>query len=179
MTFSYAGLLTSALYSELHYNFRGSKNVWWSSAMLNKYASKEKCFAEEYSQYPIIELEEELGIIYNNGARTATENIADAMGLKAAYLAFQKRLEKMEGECPMLPHFAKFTCEQLFFISFANTFCMAMRPFALLKHVQENHHSTSRTRVNGAVSNMPEFSKAFNCKPNSFLNPKKKCDVWE
>ncbi|KAG7208884.1 hypothetical protein KM043_015067 [Ampulex compressa] len=104
----------------LQYNSRGMKEAWWPNAMLEVYDTKQKCFIEEYSKYRVIELDKYLSEIYNNGARTATENIADAMGLKAAYLAFQKRLEKMEGECPMLPHFAKFTCEQLFFISFAN-----------------------------------------------------------
>ena len=34
------------------------------------------------------------------------------------------------------------------------------------------------SRVNGALSNMPEFSKTFNCPLNSKMNPKIKCDVW-
>jgi predicted metalloendopeptidase len=33
-------------------------------------------------------------------------------------------------------------------------------------------------RVNGALSNMPEFSQTFNCPVNSKMNSKVKCDVW-
>ncbi|KAG7208886.1 hypothetical protein KM043_015069 [Ampulex compressa] len=170
----YHGLTSDAL----HYDSHGTKKVWWSNSMLNVYEAKEKCFIEEYSKYRVIELEKHLGVIYNNGRRTAAENMADTMGLKAAYLAFEKRLEKMKGKCPILPNFTKSSCEQLFFISFANTFCATMRPITLFKYVQKNRHSTPRTRVNAAVANMPEFSAAFNCRPDSFLNPEKRCDIW-
>nr|ARK19903.1 neprilysin-like protein 7 [Ampulex compressa] len=162
----------------LQYNSRGTKETWWPYSKLNVYEAKQKCFIEEYSKYRVIELEKHLGVIYNNGRRTAAENMADTMGLKAAYRAFRKRLEKMKDECPILPHFAKSTCEQLFFISFANTLCSTMRPYTLYKYVRKNQHSTPRTRVNAAVANMPEFSRAFKCERRSPLNPGKRCDVW-
>ncbi|KAG7208885.1 hypothetical protein KM043_015068 [Ampulex compressa] len=162
----------------LQYNSRGTKKVWWPSTMQDLYEGKRKCFIEEYSKYRVIELEKYQKDIHNNGARTVAENMADTMGLKAAYLAFEKKLEKMEGACPLLPHFVKSSCEQLFFISFANTLCSTMRSFKLFEYVQKDLHSTPRTRVNGAVANMPEFSKAFRCKSKSALNPAKRCDVW-
>ncbi|KAG7208888.1 hypothetical protein KM043_015071 [Ampulex compressa] len=162
----------------LQHNSRGKKEAWWPKAMQDMYDAKQKCFIEEYSKYRIIELGKHLKEIHNNGARTVTENMADTMGLKAAYLAFEKRLEKMEGKCPILPDFTKSSCEQLFFISFANTLCTTMRSFRLFKYALEDRHSTPRTRVNGAVANMPEFSRAFKCKRRSPLNPGKRCDVW-
>nr|ARK19894.1 endothelin-converting enzyme 1-like protein 2 [Ampulex compressa] len=162
----------------LQYNSRGEEEAWWPSTMQNVYDAKQKCFIEEYSKYRVIELEKYQKDIHNNGARTVAENMADTMGLKAAYLAFEKKLEKMEGACPLLPHFVKSSCEQLFFISFANTLCSTMRSFKLFEYVQKDLHSTPRTRVNGAVANMPEFSKAFRCKSKSALNPAKRCDVW-
>jgi putative endopeptidase len=39
-------------------------------------------------------------------------------------------------------------------------------------------HSTGRYRVNGVVSNMPEFGRAFSCKPGSPMSPEKPNRVW-
>ena len=57
-----------------------------------------------------------------------------------------------------------FTPEQRFFIGWGQMWCenadRADRPAA----AQTNPHSPGRYRVNGVVSNMPEFQKAFSCK---------------
>uniref|UniRef100_A0A6V7J880 Peptidase M13 C-terminal domain-containing protein n=1 Tax=Bracon brevicornis TaxID=1563983 RepID=A0A6V7J880_9HYME len=38
-------------------------------------------------------------------------------------------------------------------------------------------HSPAKPRVNGAVSNNNEFSRAFNCPMDSPANPTNKCDI--
>jgi predicted metalloendopeptidase len=39
-------------------------------------------------------------------------------------------------------------------------------------------HSPEIFRVNGPLSNMPEFAKDFNCEEKSKMHIEKKCKVW-
>jgi endothelin-converting enzyme/putative endopeptidase len=39
-------------------------------------------------------------------------------------------------------------------------------------------HSPGKYRVNGVVSNFPEFQKAFNCQPGSPMVNQTACRVW-
>jgi predicted metalloendopeptidase len=41
-----------------------------------------------------------------------------------------------------------------------------------------NEHSPGKFRVNGVVGNMPEFQKAYNCKPDAPMVRKPACRVW-
>ncbi len=43
---------------------------------------------------------------------------------------------------------------------------------------QVDPHSPGRYRVNGVVSNMPEFQKAFSCAPKSPMVRENACRVW-
>lgn len=56
--------------------------------------------------------------------------------------------------------------------------CSHQTKEAQIKQVLTNEHSPAMYRVNGPLSNLPEFSKAFNCPPGSLLNPRKRCSVW-
>lgn len=42
-----------------------------------------------------------------------------------------------------------------------------------------NEHSFGPYRINGAVSNLNEFSKAFHCSESSPMHPKDKCHLWK
>jgi len=41
-----------------------------------------------------------------------------------------------------------------------------------------NEHSDPMYRVNGVVSNMADFAKAFGCKPDAPMVRKPACRVW-
>ena len=44
--------------------------------------------------------------------------------------------------------------------------------------VNTNPHSPGRYRVNGVLSNMPEFAKAFSCKADAPMGRQNACRVW-
>ena len=58
-----------------------------------------------------------------------------------------------------------FSPEQRFFLSFAQSWRTQQRPEALRLQVQSNEHAPAKYRVNGPVSDMPEFASAFTCSP--------------
>lgn len=50
-------------------------------------------------------------------------------------------------------------------------------PLAILQS-HFNVHAPGNVRVIGTLSNLQQFSKAFQCAPGSKMNPEKKCRVW-
>jgi endothelin-converting enzyme/putative endopeptidase len=73
-----------------------------------------------------------------------------------------------------------FTPAQQFFVGFAQAWCANYRPEALRLLVSTNPHSPPKYRVNGPLSNLPEFANAFQCKEGSpMATPaSKRCEVW-
>jgi putative endopeptidase len=64
------------------------------------------------------------------------------------------------------------------FLGWGQVWCENRRPEALRLMAQTNPHSPGRYRVNGVVSNMPEFQKAFSCKPDAPMVRQTQCRVW-
>ena len=60
-----------------------------------------------------------------------------------------------------------FTPEQRVFLGWAQVWCENARPEAERLKAATNPHSSNKYRVNGPMSNMPEFQKAFSCKANA------------
>lgn len=111
-----------------------------------------------------------------NGINTQGENIADNGGVKGAYLAYLDWVQRNHPE-PQLPGL-NFNPLQMFWISFANTWCTKHRPEMLRIDITTEVHSPGQFRVLGSLSNMPEFARDFNCPLGSKMNPVEKCSVW-
>jgi predicted metalloendopeptidase len=71
-----------------------------------------------------------------------------------------------------------YTPEQRFFISYAQIWCQNQTPEAARLQALTNEHSAPQFRVNGVLSNTPEFAKAFACKPDSPMVRKPACRAW-
>ena len=63
-------------------------------------------------------------------------------------------------------------------MSYGQGWCENARPERLRMQVQTNPHAPPKFRVNGVVSNMPEFQKAFSCKADAPMVRKNACRVW-
>ncbi|HYS78398.1 MAG TPA: M13-type metalloendopeptidase, partial [Candidatus Dormibacteraeota bacterium] len=72
----------------------------------------------------------------------------------------------------------RFTPEQRFFIANAQAWCSNYTDEAARLRAQTNEHSLAKYRVNGVVSNMPEFQKAFSCPAGSPMVRQDACRVW-
>ncbi|VBB33589.1 unnamed protein product [Acanthocheilonema viteae] len=155
------------------YDMNGNLNNWWSKESYKNFKNKAQCFIEQYESYKVPNTEFKI-----NGKLTLGENIADNSGIKQSFRAYKKYIEQIGHSEPRLPGMSNFTEDQIFFLSFAQVWCSHQTKEAQIKQVLTNEHSPAMYRVNGPLSNLPEFSKAFNCPPGSFLNPQKRCSVW-
>jgi len=151
------------------FDAQGNVHDWWTPEDAKQFETRAKCIEQEYSTFtPIAD-------VHLNGALTLGENTADSGGLRLAYMALLDTLskngkadEKVDGYTPV----------QRFFFSFAKTFCSNETPQLLRANVASNPHSPPRFRVNGVLSNMPEFQKAFACKAGQEMVRAPACRVW-
>jgi putative endopeptidase len=137
------------------FDAEGNLRNWWTAEDEKNYNARAQIVETQYNEF--IPLES----LHINGKLTLGENIADLGGLKIAYLAFQKSLEGKPRPQPI----DGFTPEQRFFLAFAQNWRRNTRPETLRLMLLSDPHSPPRFRVNGPVSNMPEFFEAFGCKP--------------
>ncbi|KAK2576853.1 hypothetical protein KPH14_005485 [Odynerus spinipes] len=173
------GLLAHEMYHAFSTDVVDCKNApsCWSKTMSTIHAMKSVCYFTQFHNKTVIELNSIPNAPKIDGLRTIDENISDSMGLNLAYWTFRKETWKTK-KCTNL-NLYDITCEQLFFISFALSFCGTRTLDKTMEAVQYHVHSTDRLRVNGAVSNLKEFSEAFKCRRNSPMNPSKKCYLWK
>jgi len=157
------------------YNQEGKLKEWWTNSTSDGFNKRQKCIAKQYSSYTIDDGKG--GKIPVNGELTSTENIGDT-GLIQAYRAWKKQYNP-DGDDFLLPGL-NFTREQLFFISFARAWARNIKPASAIARLRSDPHSPNRWRVDGTVTNIPEFGKAFNCPIGTTLNPqmKDRCLLW-
>lgn len=109
-----------------------------------------------------------------NGKLTLGENVGDNGGARIAYVAMEAALANEADKT-----IGGYDRAQRFFLGFGQAFCENVRPeFArLLANVDP--HSPGQFRVNGVVTNMPEFAQAFHCGPTDPMTATaKSCRVW-
>ncbi|HTF44994.1 MAG TPA: M13-type metalloendopeptidase, partial [Terriglobales bacterium] len=114
--------------------------------------------------------------VHHNGKMVLGESIGDLGGARVAYLAYQKSLE---GK-PRPPDIDGFSPEQQFFIAWGQFRGDEIRIEQQRVMMQNDPHPVAKYRVNGPLSNLPEFQEAFACKAGAPMvrPPEKRCDVW-
>ena len=133
--------------------------------------------AEEAAQAIVIEYEPLPGK-HVNGELTQGENIADIGGVKLAYAALQKALDKNPQAREQ--KIDGFTPEQRFFLSFAAIWRSKIRDEEQKLRLNTDPHSPAQYRVNGPLSDLPEFAKAFDVPDGSpMVRPAdKRVNIW-
>lgn len=150
------------------YDAEGKLRDWWEAPVVSAFEERAQCVGDLYSGF---EVQPDLFI---NGKLTMGENIADLGGLKLAWKAWQEHAT----EHGKVGRFAGLTDEQLFFVSFAQSWCAVTRPESEAVRVATGPHSPPKFRVNGAVMNHPAFAEAFSCEVGSPMRPENPCEVW-
>ena len=149
--------------------FDGAGNLkdWWTKQDAEAFEQRIQCVRDQYAQYNVVD------DIKINSKLTSGEDVADLGGTLLAWIAWKKatsgqKLEPRDG----------FTPAQRFFIGYAQWTCENQRPENLRFNAITNPHSPGKYRVNGIVSDMPEFQQAFGCKAGKPMVNAKSCRVW-
>ncbi|XP_047664311.1 phosphate-regulating neutral endopeptidase PHEX [Tachysurus fulvidraco] len=157
------------------YDKDGNLNQWWSNASVTNFNDKTQCIINQYNNY----YWKEAGLNVK-GKRTLAENIADNGGIREAFRAYRRWVQKeRSGAEELLLPGVGLTNNQLFFLSYAHVRCNSYRPEAARDQILSGAHSPPKYRVIGAMSNFAEFHKAFNCPETSIMNRgAESCRVW-
>jgi endothelin-converting enzyme/putative endopeptidase len=149
------------------FDAKGNLRDWWTPEDAKAFEQRADCLVQQYGSYSPID------DVKLNGKLTLGENTADNGGARLALMAL---LDSEAGKTPAPVD--GFTAEQRFFMGFAQVWCQNQTPEAARLRAQTDPHSPGNFRVNGVVSNMPEFRKAFACKEGQPMAPAKSCRVW-
>jgi putative endopeptidase len=143
----------------------GNLRDWWTAEDAKAFDERAQCIVDEYNGFVAVD------DVHVNGKLTLGENGADNGGLRVAYMALKKALKDdkaIEG----------FTPDQRFFVGWAQVWCENNRPESSRSQALTNPHAPGEYRVNGVVSDIPEFQKAFSCKADAKMVNPKQCRVW-
>lgn len=149
----------------------GRLRQWWGDEAVQRFEERSKCVEELYSSYEV-----QPGL-HLNGKLTLGENIADLGGIKEAFRAYVHWAES-NGVDPNAPAIEGLTQAQLFFVSFGQIWCTQATPEIERVLALTDPHSHPRYRVNGPLSNLPEFWETFSCEPGAPMRPQNTCEVW-
>jgi putative endopeptidase len=145
----------------------GNLENWWAPADKTEFDKRTQCLVDQYSRYIAVD------DVKVNGKLTLGENVGDSGGVRIALMALQ---EALAGKTPA--EIDGFTQEQRFFLGWGQVWCQADRPEAARMRATVDPHSPGKWRVNGVVSNMPEFAKTFGCKAGAPMVNATQCRVW-
>jgi endothelin-converting enzyme/putative endopeptidase len=150
------------------YDGQGNLKDWWQKRDADAFKERAQCLIDQYGKYVVVD------DIRINSRLTLGEDIADLGGLILAWSAWKA---ETVGK-PLEATRDGLTPEQRFFVGNAQWACNSVRPEEARVRAMTDPHSPGKYRVNGLVSNMPEFAKAFSCKANDAMVNKKICRIW-
>ncbi|XP_041365958.1 endothelin-converting enzyme 1-like isoform X2 [Gigantopelta aegis] len=157
--------------------YLGIDKTWWTDQTTDNYAKVKKCFVNTYNETQTVnKLSDQTPFEKPiNSTVYAFEGLATTSGVRASYAAYQM-WTKTHKELSA-PNNLNLSNKQMFFLAFAQTWCTNRGQKKLYNLIREAT-PTEEIKVNYALRDLKEFSDAFQCKPNSAMNPSKKCKLF-
>jgi len=156
-----------------HFDAQGNLRDWWTPEDAKRFLERGKKIVSQFDSYVAIDA------LHVNGRLTEGENIADLGGVKISFSALESALNRMTAE-EREKKIDSLTEEQRFFLSYAQIWRTNIRPEYLRLALNVDPHSPAPFRVNGPLSNLPEFAKAFDISaPSPMIRPEnERVQIW-
>jgi putative endopeptidase len=147
----------------------GALNNWWTADDRREFDKRTGCVVEQFNNLDVG------GGLHHNGKQVLGEALGDLGGISVAYKAYWKSLGGKPG-----PVLEGFTADQRFFIAYGRVWGTQYREEAMRLQLNTNNHPLSQYRAIATLQNMPEFQKAFQCKPgDAMMRPAgQQCALW-
>ncbi|XP_077524294.1 neprilysin-2-like [Amblyomma americanum] len=149
------------------YSYRYIRRNFDDTMTMKEYKKKLLCIRASYER-----AEASLSRARTSERDTDSEGFADFAGAVLAYATYRRLPEHVRTRS--LPDVG-LSAEQTFFVSRCLNLC-STTPGRRRTPGSKYWHSRSRCIV--PLQNMPEFSKAFSCKPGDLMNPPDRCSFW-
>jgi putative endopeptidase len=151
------------------YDAAGNLSDWWTREDALQFRQRADVMAKQFDAY------EPIPGIHINGEASLGENIADYGGLLIGLDAFKKTEQYRKGE-----RIDGFTPLQRYFLGYAYSWIYEEREAMLREGLLSDVHAPPKWRVNGPLSNIPDFYAAFDVKPGQpmYRDEKDRVQIW-
>jgi len=151
------------------YDSKGNLSDWWTKEDEAKFNERTALMVEQFDNYVVLDS------MHVNGKATLGENIADLGGLVIGYDAFKKTAQYKEGKV-----INGLTPDQRFWLGYAYAWLGHKRDEALAQQIMVDVHAPEFLRVNGPLSNITDFYKAFGVKEGDqmYRPENKRVKIW-
>ncbi|HYM41382.1 MAG TPA: M13 family metallopeptidase, partial [Steroidobacteraceae bacterium] len=146
----------------------GRLRNWWTAEDFAHFEAAGARLADQFDRYrPFAD-------VAVNGKQTLSENIADVAGLADAFDAWRLTLDGKPAKGS-----AGFSAEQLFFLSYAQSWRQKIREPALRQRLVTDGHAPDEYRAD-TVRNLDVWYQLFDVKPGEklYLAPADRVRVW-
>lgn len=152
------------------YDKEGNMNDWWTKEDEEKFNKRADVLVKQYDAFTVAD------DVHVNGKLTLGENIADLGGLLIAYDALNAAWEKN----PPQKSIDGYSPQQRFFLSWGQVWRSNSREKDMLMRIKTDVHSPEKFRVNGPLSNLNIFYKAFGVKEGDalFRPENERANIW-
>ena len=156
-------------------------SIWASEADAAEFQSRTQMLAEWFSTLEV--LPEELPGVYNDGAFTLAENIADLGGFEIAYRAYADKIKAQgfKGD-ELTKQLVKFYrgYGNLWRGKYTATYADYLTTGKAAPMVDQDNHSLEKERVNGIVPNTDAWYDLFDVKQGDkfYIAPKNRVRIW-
>ncbi|HEY8929669.1 MAG TPA: M13 family metallopeptidase [Mucilaginibacter sp.] len=151
------------------FDAKGNLKTWWTKEDSIKFTRRAQMLVNQFNGYVVLDS------LHINGKATLGENIADLGGLVLGIDAFKKTQQYKEGK-----KINGFTPMQRYFLGYALSWLGHQRDEVLANQILTDVHAPAFLRVNGPVTDIPEFYEAFHIKKGDkmWLDPEKRVRIW-
>jgi putative endopeptidase len=151
------------------FDARGNLADWWTKDDAKKFGERADVLVKQFDAY------QPLPGLHINGRASLGENMADFGGVLIGLDAFKKTEQYKKGE-----KIAGYTPLQRFFLGYALSWIFQEQDALLRRGLLSDVHAPAKWRVNGPLSNIPEFYQAFDIKPGQpmWRDEKDRAQIW-